>query len=351
MPSRIDSMAEDLNSRVPSPAPYTVPMALVQGTLEGARLRGHLPDTWLKEADIAPRLLTRESARVSTDQYIALLKLLIARLDDEAIGFLARPLKPGSLELIARAALDETDLLAALRRVSRVMALLQDDLELELVHDGTAAGLALRLDSALWRPRFLHEYMVRILWRLAAWLVGGSLPARRFDFAFEQPPYARQYGVTFPAPLRFGQPLSAFWFDARRLTRPVTRDRAALRSFVASWPAAMIVPRRGNEGIVARVRLHFDRSRPLWPGLRDTAATFHMSAPTLQRHLAAAGTSFQTLKDELRRDIAIVRLAAGQDSLAELALTLGFADSAAFQRAFKGWTGSAPGTYRRRAGA
>ena len=113
----------------------------------------------------------------------------------------------------------------------------------------------------------------------------------------------------------------------------------------------MIVPRRGHEGIVARVRLHFDRSRPLWPGLRDTAATFHMSAPTLQRHLAAAGTSFQTLKDELRRDIAIVRLAAGQDSLAELALTLGFADSAAFQRAFKGWTGSAPGTYRRRAGA
>lgn len=67
----------------------------------------------------------------------------------------------------------------------------------------------------------------------------------------------------------------------------------------------------------------------------------------LQKHLAAEGTSFQALKDALRRDLAIVRLHTSTAPLASLADELGFADSATFQRAFKNWTGSAPGAYRR----
>jgi AraC-like DNA-binding protein len=72
-----------------------------------------------------------------------------------------------------------------------------------------------------------------------------------------------------------------------------------------------------------------------------------MAASTLQRRLAMDGTSFQSLKDELRRDLAIVRLHTSTASLSALADELGFADSTAFQRAFKKWTGSAPGSYRR----
>lgn len=323
-------------------------MALVRGLLEGARVRGCQPEAWLVEAGIAPELLEQESARVSTDQYIALFRLLIERLDDEAVGLLARPLKRGSLELLADSALRRRDVGAALGRVCHVMSLLQDDIELELRTEGALAGISVHLTGAEWRPRFLHELMVRITWRMAAWLAGGSLPAVRFDFAFDSPDYAQQYGPTFPAPMRFGQPHSAFWFDARRLARPVLRDEAALRAFVASWPAALIVPRRGNEGIATRVRVHLQHTRPRWPGLAEAAAELHMAAPTLQRQLAAIGTSFQALKDELRRDIAIVRLTVSDDTFADIAQELGFADSPAFQRAFKGWTGSPPGTYRRR---
>src|SRR5207245_70477 len=80
--------------------------------------------------------------------------------------------------------------------------------------------------------------------------------------------------------------------------------------------------------------------------LCDAAEQLHMSTSTLQRHLALEGTSFRALKDDLRRDLAIVRLNTSEVPLAALAAELGFADGPAFQRAFKTWTGSAPGSYR-----
>lgn len=351
---RADAMSPRSNGKrprseaAPAPVPYTVSIALVHGMLEGARRRGMAPAPLLRAVGIPPPLMAQGGARISTDQYIRLLRLLIDQLNDEMLGLLTRPLKPGSMALISRSALDGSNLEQALRQAGHVTDLLQDDLHLELARRQGSAALIIHLRGATWRPRFLHEYVIRVFWRLAAWLAGGSLPAQRFDFAFEPPDYAHQYGVTFPASVHFDQPHSAFWFDARRLARKIARDRHALDAFASSWPALMIVPKRDHEGIVARLRAHIERHRPHWPGLEPSAAALHMSAPTLQRQLADAGTSFRAIKDELRRDVAIVRLATGHDSFAELAAELGFSDSATFQRAFKGWTGSPPGAYRSR---
>ena len=76
------------------------------------------------------------------------------------------------------------------------------------------------------------------------------------------------------------------------------------------------------------------------------AALLAVSPRTLHRRLEDEGTSFRAVKDSLRRDMAIARLNSSRVPLAVLAGELGFSDSAAFQRAFKGWTGMPPGSYR-----
>lgn len=331
-----------------SPPPVTIPIALVQGMLSGVRARGQRCDVFLADAGIAPELLDQPGARVTAAQYIALFRSLIERLGDECIGLLSRPVKRGCFALTARSAIGAPDLEAAIRRIAHTFRLVQDDVVLELVREGELAGVALRfVDPAVPRPCFAHEMLLRVYWRLLAWLAGGRLPPVRFDFAFECPPHVASYGRIFPAPLNFGQPRSAFWFEHPWLKGPVRRDEAALRTFLAEGQANVILPPRRRDPTVARVRQHFLHTQPAWPDLAATAAALHMSASTLQRHLTAEGTSFQALKDELRRDMAIVRLSTSTVPLAALAQELGFADSAAFQRAFKGWTGSPPGTYRR----
>jgi AraC-like DNA-binding protein len=327
--------------------PVTISIAFVHGMLAGVRARGLQCDAFLADAGIAPELLQQVSARVTADQYVALFRLLIERLDDETMCFLSRPLRRGSFALMARSALGATTLEVAMRRIARSFGLLQDDVVMEPVRAGALAGLALRFrDPALAQPVFLHELLLRSFWRVLAWMAGGRLVAARFDFAFESPPYAGSYGKVFPAPLQFNQRQSAFWFDAALLPQPVRRDEAALRAFLADAQANMVVPRRADDVVRTRLRNYFQRVQPAWPDLAATAVALHMAPSTLQRHLAADGTSFQVVKDELRRDLAIVRLNTSTVPLAALAYDLGFADSAAFQRAFKGWTGSAPGAYR-----
>ncbi|MEJ8854948.1 AraC family transcriptional regulator [Variovorax robiniae] len=328
--------------------PVTIPIAFVRGMVSGVQARGLPSDPLLEEAGIAPALLQEPSARVTAEQYVALFQLLIERFDDECLGFLSRPMKQGSLALMARSAISAATLEVATRRCANTFRLLQDDVMLEPVRDGELAGVALRFSPATAAcPTFLHELLLRVIWRVLAWLVGGQLPVARFDFAFASPPYAGSYGKIFPAPLQFDCSRSAFWFDAKWLQRPVRRDEAALRAFLADARTHVIVPRRADDLLSARVRGHLQHAQPAWPDLVATAEALHMSSSTLQRRLAGEGTTFQSLKDELRRDTAIVRLNASAVPLATLAFELGFADSAAFQRAFKGWTGSAPGAYRR----
>lgn len=350
---RIFHMSKDLNlisvcMAASSNIPFTISTALVRGIAAGVKRRGHDCETLLLRAGIAPQLLEQSSARVTADQYVALMWRVVEKLGDEAMCQFSRPLKRGSLELIGRQALMERTMEAALQRMCQVHALLQDDVDVLLVRDGALAGIVIRPVDSRPLPNFLYEFSLRVLWQLTAWLMGGSLKVQYFDFAFAEPDYADDYGDTFPAPLRFGLPASAFWFDARKLSRVCSRDEQALQSFVASWPAAAIMPPRVGEGIDARVHAYLLQSRPQWAGLESIAAKLHMSAPTLQRKLAAAGTSFQAIKDELRRDIAVSRLGTSRVSFSELAADLGFADAAAFQRAFKGWTGSSPGLYRAR---
>ncbi|HVQ26648.1 MAG TPA: AraC family transcriptional regulator, partial [Planctomycetota bacterium] len=69
---------------------------------------------------------------------------------------------------------------------------------------------------------------------------------------------------------------------------------------------------------------------------------------TLRRRLEAEGSSYQGVKDELRRDVAIHQLCTTRLGIAEIGHLLGFQDPSAFHRAFKKWCGVQPGEYRAR---
>ena len=69
---------------------------------------------------------------------------------------------------------------------------------------------------------------------------------------------------------------------------------------------------------------------------------------TLQRRLRDNGTQFAALLDQTRQNLALKRLQEGRLMITEIAFELGYADLPSFNRAFKRWTGTTPGAYRRK---
>ena len=330
----------------------TVPVFAVHGLLDGAREKRLATESWLcgvlAQARIAESLLHLGQSRVTVEQYIALFSAVKESLNDECLGYLrGRPLRSGSFALIARSTLGAKTVAAALERVSESFALLQDDIDLVPVSDDSLSGAALcARDVSVEHSDFLHGLLLRVFWRLLVWLHGGRLVPKRFDFAFQPPPHASDYSRIFTGTLRFGQERSAVWFENTAFAQPMRRDTVALQTFLRATPSNLVGPHLNERTSSARVRMLLQHACPAWPDLADAAQRLHVSVSALQRHLAVEGKSFQMLKDQLRRDMAIVRLTSTDATLSAIAVELGFADSTAFQRAFKSWTGCAPGVYR-----
>ena len=78
----------------------------------------------------------------------------------------------------------------------------------------------------------------------------------------------------------------------------------------------------------------------------DVAREWGVSGVTLRRRLAAEGTSWQRVVDGLRHDLAVRLLNDGALSLEQVAESLGYGDARSLHRAFRKWTGAAPGAYR-----
>ncbi|MEL7013042.1 MAG: helix-turn-helix transcriptional regulator [Pseudomonadota bacterium] len=80
--------------------------------------------------------------------------------------------------------------------------------------------------------------------------------------------------------------------------------------------------------------------------LRDAADALAMSTRSLQRALTENGTSFRTLLNAARADVARDLLSDNEIRITDVAMSLGFSDSAHFSRAFRATTGLSPSEFR-----
>ncbi|KRR02332.1 AraC family transcriptional regulator [Bradyrhizobium valentinum] len=328
----------------------TVPISFLQNMLIGAgrTLSPAQVNDLLVKSGIAPSFLDERSARITREQFVRLYQVVAMTSGDEMLGLWSRPIRAGTLKYLGLSLLDAPSLLTAMYRFTRFWNLLLDDYALRLLRRDNVATLALEPLLAEAVPTiFGHELMIKLSHGVASWLVGRELPIASVGFGFSRPAHFVEYAQLFPGPVTFDQEHTSISFEERFLRQRFHRSRAELLQFVRRAPDDWIFVTFDHDSTASRIREFMVDKVGVDLSLDATAAALFMSSRTLSRRLAAERTSFQKIKDEMRRDLAIQQLVKTQNSVDEIALLVGFDNTPAFHRAFRTWTGSTPGTYRR----
>jgi len=325
----------------------TVSLALVEDLLRSLRAVCPQPvlDRCLKAAGIVKEFIDHPVSRLTHDQLVKLYRESAAMTGDEMMGLWSRPIRTGSLKYIMRAVVDAPTIGVALYRFTQFWNLLLDDYRLNLAH--ARGSLSLELvprGPKVEVNRFGHALILKLTHGIVSWLVGGEVPVQRVEFVFSRPPFAADYSILFPAAVDFGEPLSKIIFDAGLGSRRTERRMTEVREFLQAAPRDWIFTSFHEHALRLKVRelLYVDLGRTL----DEVSRRLHMSSRTLIRRLRKEGLSFQGIKDELRRDLALLNLARRDASIAEISHALGFSSPAVFHRAFRHWTGMTPGGYR-----
>lgn len=304
---------------------------------------------YLKSAGIHLASPQHASARITHDQLVRLYQVAAVDTGDEMMGLWSRPARSGALKYICKAVIDADLIRTAIYRFCQFWNLVLDDyaLALECIGGSLVVRLLPREGGSPGVNRFGHMLMLKLTHGIASWLIGRELPVRRVDFAFSKSPFADDYPLLFPSPIRFDCRCSAIVFESSIGDLRVDRHPRDVQAFLKRAPRDWIFTAFKEHAVQLKVRQFLFAGDQVDRTLSDVARQLNMSPRTLLRRLSNEQLSFQAIKDGLRRDIAIRDLIYTKKSFDDIACALGFSSVAVFHRAFKNWTGLTPGHYRR----
>jgi AraC-like DNA-binding protein len=330
----------------------TVAASLAQALLDLAVTRGADRSLLLSRSGIEEMALGAADSRIPLDGYAALM-----RAGQELSGDPALALHFGEafdiaelsvVGLMGRSVASAAEGLPLLNRYARLVVDVETegDERYRLEREGDLSWIV----DMRRNPNAFPEITESSFARMAA-MGQRFFPGARYftqvHFTHPAPAYRDEYERIFGVPLVFGSARNAFRLAEGwdRLSYQI-QPRYALDIFTAHADGLL---ERLDSAASLQTRVETLLAAAL-PGRRvgaaAVAAELGLSEQTLYRRLKVEGTTFERIADGLRQRLAARYLREDRLSAKETAYRLGFADPAAFSRAFKRWTGRSPSAFR-----
>jgi len=242
------------------------------------------------------------------------------------------------------------DIGEALEKFFRYHGLITDVIRPHLHREGSRVSCRWRLaDPGL--P--IHRHHVEAIFSITAGVIGrlsgGGPGIAAVRFTHARPPDVCEHRRIFEAPVRFSQHQNALMLPAQTLARPIEMANPEFLAVHEAFAAHLLRRQARTSPLAARVVEIVEKSMlsGRQPEVGWAARELAMSTRSLQAALAREGTTYRRVLNETRRELARHLLEDPGTSLCDIAFLLGFSEQSAFNPAFRRWTGSSPGEYRR----
>jgi len=327
----------------------TINVQRVVKVLQGAARGGVSIPALLDQCGIERRVLEDPDARIERDTFIRLMLLVMEQTQDEFLGFgQGRKSKPGTFSMMAHAVVNCPNLEAAVDRGIRFYSLFDLSVDSRLLRDGDQAALMVRVDRRLDFRDVIIEAMLFLSLRFMSWLVGKAVEPQAVYLDYEPVREDDEYRFMFDCPTHYNSDVNQVVFPAHFLDLPLVQNELSLSKFLRDSLAQLFDGNVHNVGLPAQIRAIISNEYGNhFPDFGEICEKLGMTPQTLRRRLKEGNTSYQEIKDSIRKDASVYYLSKPELSIDEIALLMGFSEASSFHRAFKKWTSQTPSAYRR----
>lgn len=329
----------------------TIAPVYIRRLLEGAELKGYNLEEILRTQGVSSHVLNNPKLRVSALSFSELCHTVTQLLRDEAYGLLAKPVPIGTFELLARACLSGENVKECLNIWTDLNNLFDSSLSVYTYFTGAGGYLAVKeVKNEGIKSHYIVESFLTNVHRLHCWLANEYLPIEKVDLAYPEPEFSEEYRYVFyGAPVRFNQRKNAIHFSQLSLELGCHRSISDLNTLLEKPQISLLTQPKQSRSNYIRVRMWMEnvlREGVSHPSMDKATEHLGVTEQTLRRYLKKEGYTFQQLKDETRRDMAMFFIDNNEQSIEEIGFHLGFSEASTFIRAFKKWTGLTPLAYR-----
>jgi AraC-like DNA-binding protein len=309
------------------------------------------PAPIFRAAGVDPAALGVPGKRMSTQIALRLQRAAEEAVPDPTLGLdVARQMHGTALHALGYAWLASATLDEAFRRLARYARVLTELWSVRIEHEATSVRISYIFSgAAARRPDWVHDWLAAGAVRLSRLICGEAFAPVEVALVRARPADVAPFEEWFRSPIVWGAPQVGLLCRSEDFSRPLPTGNpevvAATERITLDYLA-----RLDRSDTVIQVRQRIRESLPSGvPSQADAARALALSPRTLARRLEDAGTSFTAILDETRRALAEQYLQRTDYSVAEVAYLVGFAESSSFNRAFRRWTGRAPGDARAKA--